>query len=97
MKARFPNSPLFWLMGTDQWRVLPKWNRPEHLASLVEFIVFARGEEPVPREGYRMTAICGQHPASATEIRESAQKNLRTEWLHPAVCHYIQEHRLYRQ
>ena len=71
--------------------------RPEHLASLVEFIVFARGEEPVPREGYRMTAICGQHPASATEIRESAQKNLRTEWLHPAVCHYIQEHRLYRQ
>ena len=38
MKARFPNSRLFWIMGTDQWELLTDWAHPEKLAACVEFI-----------------------------------------------------------
>ena len=92
---KFPNAELFWLMGTDQWQALPQWNRPEHLASLVEFIVYSRGETPEPREGYQLHCISGNHPASATKIRESIPQSLLTEWLSPEVAHYINKHALY--
>ncbi len=101
MMARFPDATLFWLMGTDQWDALPRWNRADHLASLVEFIVFARGshgssgQETVPREGYRLHSIQGDHPASATAIRNSVSTQLKTSWLHPAVAKYIINNKLY--
>ena len=95
MAARFANGRLFWLMGTDQWEALPRWNRPEHLSSLVEFIVFTRGAEPVPRAGYRLHSIIGDHPASATAIRKSAPNQLKTDWLDPKVGEYIRKHSLY--
>jgi len=100
MTARFPEATLFWLMGTDQWDALPRWNRVDHLASLVEFIVFARGSrnaayEPKPREGHHLHAIQGDHPASATVIRNSVTSQLKTSWLHPAVAKYIIANKLY--
>lgn len=100
MTARYPDATLFWLMGTDQWDVLPRWNRPNHLANLVEFIVFARGSregshEPDGREGHRLHAIQGDHPASATAIRNSVTTQLKTSWLHPAVAKYIIDNQLY--
>ena len=97
MTKRFPNARLFWLMGTDQWQALPRWNRPDHFASLVEFIVFTRGETPKPREGYRLHAIAGDHPASATVIRKSAKNHLRTDWLASEVSDYIVANHLYRK
>lgn len=96
MAARFPHARLFWLMGTDQWQKLPQWNRPEHLASLVEFIVFNRGDAAEPQSGYRLHPIQGNHPASATAIRASANKSLQDEWLAPEVAAYILNHHLYR-
>jgi len=98
MQKRFPEARLFWLMGTDQWQALPRWNRVEHLASMVEFIVFTRGEKPAPRKGFRMHSINGHHPASATEIRKAAAANeqeLQLEWLEDSVLRYIQAHHLY--
>lgn len=95
MHKRLPYARLFWLMGTDQWQVLPKWHRPDELAQLVEFIVFARGEKPTPRHGYRMHAIQGDHPASATAIRQSFKDQGSQPWLHSEVAQYIQNHNLY--
>ncbi len=95
--AKFPQAQLFWLMGTDQWRALPRWNRPDHLASLVEFIVFTRGQNPEPREGYKLHSIKGDHPASATMIRSSGGGKLHTEWLAPEVASYILSHGLYSE
>ena len=95
MRLRFPDARMFWLMGTDQWQELPRWSRPEYLSSLVEFIVVSRGDDPEPRQGYRMHPIRADHPASATAIRNSAAGQLRTDWLHPAVAEYIREHGLY--
>ena len=98
MLKRYPDARLFWLMGTDQWQALPRWNQPDYLASLVEFIVFTRGEAPAPREGYRLHSIKGDHPASATKIRKSLHTQHEpavTDWLHPDVLEYIKTYQLY--
>jgi nicotinate-nucleotide adenylyltransferase len=95
MAARFPGARLFWLMGTDQWQALPRWNHPERLASLVEFIVHTRAVAPEPRTGYQLHTITGHHPASATEIRASIQQSSHTDWLAPEVREYIDNNKLY--
>lgn len=96
MAERFPGDRLFWLMGGDQWAALPRWEKPERLAELVEFIVITRGEAPQPRNGYRLHVINGEHPASSTLLRKRiSQRALGHPWLDPAVAEYIERHRLY--
>lgn len=98
MKARLPNSRLFWIMGTDQWDLLPDWAHPEKLAACVEFIVFGRGNTPQSREGYRMHSVTAVHPASATEIREAFRNGApHHEWLHPEVARFIVKRGLYQR
>lgn len=98
MKRRFPHARLFWIMGTDQWDVLPQWAHPEKLAACVEFVVFARGNPPQPRAGYRLHVVRGEHPASATAIREAvANGAVSHEWLHPEVARRIADRRLYQR
>jgi nicotinate-nucleotide adenylyltransferase len=85
--SRHPGNLWFWIMGGDQWTALPEWSHPEILAGLVEFIVLARNNsEVLPREGYRMIPVHGEHPASATAIRAAIAKG-ETEIPHldPAV------------
>jgi nicotinate-nucleotide adenylyltransferase len=97
MAKRFPNDRLFWIMGGDQWDALPRWAHPEILAKTVEFIVLARGEKPVPREGYRLHIVPGTHPGSATAIREATLAGSTAPlWLDPAVADWIRKHRLYQ-
>jgi len=96
--AEFPDARLFWIMGADQWQALPHWKEPDTLASLVEFIVLARsGQQPVSRDGYRLHIIHGEHPASATAIREALSVNSNPPaWLHPDVAAWIRKQRLYQ-
>ncbi len=95
----YPDAQLFWLMGTDQWQALPRWDRPEHLARLVDFIVFTRGDAPEPRQEFSMHIIQGHHPGSATHIRDHINTtHFQTvqDWLHPDVLTYIKLHQLYQ-
>jgi nicotinate-nucleotide adenylyltransferase len=97
MATRFPDARLFWIMGGDQWDALPKWDRPERLAELVEFIVFTRGDRLKPREGFVIHALNGGHPASATQIREAfARGETSHVWLPEAVNRLIRDRRLYQ-
>jgi len=93
-----PNDRLFWLMGTDQWDSLPMWEQPERLASLVEFIVAWRDNQPPsPRTGYRLHPLPFAHPASASAIRNTdANDPLRRDWLNPAVADFLGKNALYR-
>lgn len=88
----------FWIMGGDQWAELPRWSHPERLAARVEFIVFARDHEPVePRAGYRLHRVAGEHPASATAIREALREGADSHpWLPPKVAAYIAARALYQ-
>ncbi|MDB6078520.1 MAG: nicotinate (nicotinamide) nucleotide adenylyltransferase [Akkermansiaceae bacterium] len=96
MARRHPDAKLFWLMGADQWRALPRWAEPGRLARVVDFIVFARDGAPLPHSGWEMHAFSGTHPASATAIREAVRNgNMPLNWLPAAVADYIFRHQLY--
>lgn len=96
MAERFPKARLFWIMGGDQWDSLPRWKNPDELARLVEFIVLARGDEPRAREGYRLHAIRGSHPASSTAIRDALRMGQKNHpWLAPAALEWIQDRKIY--
>ncbi len=72
LSRRFPENEWFWIMGGDQWHALPTWAEPGMIARLSTFIVLARdGQEVLPREGYRMIPVHGEHPASSTAIRQA--------------------------
>jgi nicotinate-nucleotide adenylyltransferase len=88
-----PGNRWFWIMGGDQWKVLPTWLHSEIIASLAEFIVLARnGEKVAPRDGYRLHIVEGEHPASATSIRESlANGETEIPFLAPRVAMAISD------
>lgn len=95
--GRFPGCRLFWIMGGDQWESLPDWRHPERLAGCVEFIVLARGESIQARDGYRLHVVQGQHPASATDIREAIFKGQTSHpWLDEQVAAWIFKKRIYQ-
>lgn len=96
MARRYPDARLFWLMGADQWRALPRWKEPERLAALVEFIVFARDGEPEAHSGWRMHFIAGTHPASATAIRRRIAEGKPPSWLPPEVASHVSRRGLYK-
>ncbi len=88
LHALHPGNLWFWIMGGDQWKALSTWSHPEVIAELAEFIVLARnGETILPREGYRLHIVEGEHPASATEIREALSKGEKEiPFLNPCVA-----------
>ncbi|MGD7652310.1 MAG: nicotinate (nicotinamide) nucleotide adenylyltransferase [Verrucomicrobiales bacterium] len=96
--ARFPGARLFWIMGGDQWDVLPTWRNAGRLAELVEFIVLARGSELARHDGFRHHLVRGAHPASASAIRQSLLAGESSHpWLDPQVAERIREKQLYRK
>jgi len=98
MADKFPTARLFWIMGGDQWDALPDWRNSERLSASVEFAVLARGETPAPRDGYRLHAVHGQHPASASAIREAISNGQADPaFLDPAVAGRIAARGLYQK
>ena len=87
LDRKFPGHDWFWIMGGDQWAMLPKWMHPEKLAELASFIVMARnGTAVYPVQGYRMQVVNGEHPASATAIRQAlARGEQGIPYLDPGV------------
>lgn len=91
LNSLHPGNEWFWIMGGDQWSALPTWCHPEILARLVKFLVLARdGEEVIPRDGYRMTTVHGEHPASSSAIRLAlAEEDKDIPHLNPDVARII--------
>jgi nicotinate-nucleotide adenylyltransferase len=95
-RTTMPESQLFWILGYDQWQALPRWANAAYLAEHLTFLVLAREHPPEPRDGWKMLAITGTHPASATALRSEISPHfLRSDWLHPNVKNYIHLRKLY--
>jgi len=94
---RYPRASLFWIMGSDQWKLLPSWKQPRELREHLEFLVFPRPHSPRPRRGFRMQAIPRRLDISATELRQRLRKRLPvTGLVLPAVETLIRKGRWYR-
>ena len=88
----------FWLMGVDQWAQLRHWQRWEHLAGLVTFLVFTRdGVVPEPGEGVGAFFLSGEFTGSSTRVRAVLKEGGSWEKLvHPEVARIIRRENLYR-
>lgn len=87
---------LFWIMGSDQWDLLPTWKEPGELRKRLYFLVFPRPERPCPRKGFIMREIPLRVDISATEIRRRIRKKNPIEGLVlPVVERMIRKNRWY--
>jgi nicotinate-nucleotide adenylyltransferase len=90
---------LYWILGTDAARLLPKWKSIDEVHRLAEFIVVARPGDSISRN---MTKdhIVVRAPLleiSSSEIRERVRKGLSVRYFVPdAVERLIRRKGLYR-
>lgn len=97
MARRFPSRPMDWIMGSDQWALLPAWKNPEELGRQLRFLVFPRPESPRVRRGFFMREIPMRIDISATLVRQRIRKKLPIDGLVlPAVEGMIRRQRWYR-
>jgi nicotinate-nucleotide adenylyltransferase len=101
-----PNAQFWLLLGGDSLRDLPNWVDPRRLITLCRLAVLARPgakvvwdvlETAVPQIKTAVDWLNGPSlTLSATEIRAWLQAGHAPTYLLPtAVCHYIQQHKLY--
>lgn len=94
-RARWPEAELFWFVGGDHVRELPRWRDWEKLRTLVQFIVFSRNGETADDFGF--PRVTRQVDISATDIRTRVAQGRSIRYLVPeAVRVLIEQHRLYR-
>jgi nicotinate-nucleotide adenylyltransferase len=95
--SRHGRLQLYWILGSDQWRQLARWQRASYLAELVEFIVFCRdGETPEDSPPFRGHFVEGAYAASSTKIRSQLAAGATVDLpLNPEVLDYITRHCLY--
>ena len=97
MQKSHPGASFFWIMGSDQWDLLPSWKEPHVLRKKLRFLVFPRPENPRPRRGFRMWEIPLRLDLSATDVRQRICKHLPiTGVVLPIVETLIRKKRWYR-
>lgn len=106
LHAEFPGAEICLVMGADQARALPTWNRADELASLAIICVAERDESGVNTlqpavpgltpEGLRWLHM-PPSPLSATTVRQQLANHQSVETLvPPAVARYIEQNHLYQ-
>jgi nicotinate-nucleotide adenylyltransferase len=102
-RGLYPNDRLFWIVGGDQLRLLPRWREIEALAGMIEFIFLerpgyaARAQLEIP--GLRLHRCDGHLLAvSSTELRARTRRGLSLDYFvpHKAIL-YIRDRGLYRE
>jgi nicotinate-nucleotide adenylyltransferase len=96
IRERDPNAKLFWLIGADNARELPKWRRFEDLKMLVKFVILDRGRAKKTPQVYQV--VQRNIDISATEIRKRVASGRSIRYLVPkAVEEIIRREKLYRE
>jgi nicotinate-nucleotide adenylyltransferase len=94
-RARAPGDELFYCIGQDNVRELPKWRRWPDLQRLAQFIVFERSTEAPPHD---FPAIRRRVDISATQVRKRVAEGRSIRYLVPeSVRAILAAHQLYLQ
>lgn len=94
IKARHPDAELFYFIGADNVRELHTWRRIDDLRHLAHFVVFGRGDTPVPED---FTLIDRRFDVSSTDIRQRVAQGRSIRYLVPeAVRSLIAHYQLYQ-
>jgi nicotinate-nucleotide adenylyltransferase len=90
------DTPLYLLMGADQYAKLGTWHRPDEVERLARIAVFARPDFPI-RDSQVEIVPFAPLPLSASDIRARVGRGEDVSGLVPApVANYIARHGLYR-
>jgi len=96
-RKKNPNAKLFWIMGSDQWKVLPQWKDFKKLARWVHFLVFPRPVPPKKRSGIRMSPLPVRFDLSSTQIRHRLKQGFSIRGMVlPQIERLVRESRSYR-
>ncbi len=106
LREQLPSVELYFIMGGDSLRDLPKWSRPHELMQLCKLIVMGRPNAdayPTMHErilpGLAERVIMTESPmlgVSSTELAERIRAGRSVRYVVPEpVCAYIETHRLY--
>ena len=91
-----PKAKLFWIMGSDQWKVLPHWKDFSKLARWVHFLVFPRPNLPKNRNAIGMSPLPFRFDISSTLIRQRVKQGLSIRGMVPTqIERLVQESRSY--
>ena len=98
LKAK-TRARLYWILGTDAARLLPRWKSIDEVRRLAEFVIVTRPGDRVshnrPKDHIVRAPLL---EISSSEIRERAGKGLSLRYLLPdSVERYIREKGLYRR
>jgi len=96
---RRTKASLFWILGADAARLLPRWKSIEEVRRLATFIIVSRPGDPAPRKAPQDRLVKAPLlEISSSEIRERVRKGLDIRYLAPeAVVRYIDRKGLYRR
>lgn len=93
-RERCPGDELFYFIGQDNVRDLPKWRRSDDLLRLAQFVVFERS---VDAPAHAFPAVRRRVDISATEVRKRVAEGLSIRYLVPeSVRAIIAAHQLYQ-
>ena len=96
LKLENGDTPLWLLMGADQYAKLDTWHRPAEVRRLARIAVFARPGFPLQDDNVKSIPF-DPMPISASDIRARAARGEDISGLVPAaVANYIGAHGLYR-
>jgi nicotinate-nucleotide adenylyltransferase len=97
---RHTAARLYWIVGADAFRLVPKWREAREVGRLASFIVLPRpGEAILPIPGVRALVLrrAPQVEISSTEIRRRLAAGRTVRYLVPeAVEAYLRRKGLYR-
>ncbi len=107
LQDQYPHAELYFVMGGDSLRDLPKWNRPQELIRLCRIAVMRRPQSVISRDMHRETlpeladrltiVDAPLIDISSTAIVARCAAGYSIRYLVPdAVIAYIKEHQLYR-
>ncbi len=95
---RSTKARLFWILGSDAARQLPRWKALDEVRRLAEFVVVTRPGDNVSRSMSKEHIVNAPLlELSSSEIRDRVRKGLSVRYLVPdAVESYIRRKGLYR-
>lgn len=95
---RQTRARMFWILGADAARLLPRWKALDEVRRLAELVVVARPGDRITREMSKEHLVKAPLlEISSSEIRERVRKGLSLRYLVPeAVDRYIRKKGLYR-
>jgi nicotinate-nucleotide adenylyltransferase len=97
--SRFPQAELWYVIGGDHARLLPKWRAADELATRVRFAVVPRpgqAREPLPAPFQGQFLRGWPLDISASQIRERVRAGESLDWLVPGtVAEAIRNNGLY--